>query len=150
VGGAAVKWLNAWSQVDIDFYQFHIYDWVDQWWPYSTPAASYGLSKPMVMGEMPMDQLNGVPYGTVLASFWSTGYAGAMGWMFSDAQLWQPANVKAFADLHPCETTYSPYPAQSMPPSARHTAAASLPIGAIPSIRSCSVENGRPVCRPVP
>ena len=28
IGGAAIKWPKAWSQVDVDFYQFHYYDWI--------------------------------------------------------------------------------------------------------------------------
>ena len=57
-----------------------------------------------------MDQLNGTPYGTVVQSFYGNGYAGAMSWMFTGATAQELANVKAFADQHPCETTYSPYP----------------------------------------
>jgi hypothetical protein len=146
VGGAAVKWLHAWSQVDIDFYQFHIYDWVDVWWPYETPAATYGLAKPIVMGELPMDLLGGDPYGTVVASFWSTGYAGALSWMFNGASSQNLANVKAFADQHPCETTYSPYPAQALAPQSAPIDEASARPGYVPSVRVCSVVDGRPVC----
>jgi hypothetical protein len=149
VGGAAVKWSQAWTHVDVDFYQFHIYDWVDTWYPYSTPASTYGLTKPMVMGEMPMDVLNGTPYGTVVGSFYTTGYAGAMSWMYNGATAQNLANIKAFADQHPCETTYSPYPAQSLPLATPPTGGRPVP-GFVPSIRRCTMDNGRPVCRRVP
>jgi len=32
IGSAAIKWMGAWSQSDIDYYQPHIYDWVNAYW----------------------------------------------------------------------------------------------------------------------
>jgi hypothetical protein len=138
VGSAAVKWQNAWSTLDQDFYQFHIYDWVNTYWPYDTPATEYGLNKPIVMGEMPMGALSGVPYGTVLAGFWDNGYAGAMSWQFNEVDDSALALVKAFADTHACETSYAPAtsPYQLGPSrSARKQ-----------SLRRCGVVNGKPRC----
>ena len=43
VGGAAMKWKSAWTQVDVDFYQLHIYDWVNGYWPYSMSPSDYGI-----------------------------------------------------------------------------------------------------------
>jgi len=148
VGGAAVKWQNAWTQLDLDFYQFHTYQWVNDTWPYSTPAASYGLDKPLVMGEMPMtdDGLGaGITYAQVLGSFWDTGYAGAMGWMYNGATQAELDNVTAFANQHPCETHYSPVPSQRRyaPVAIRNPPAK----GSLPSLRPCQRMGGRPVCR---
>lgn len=107
VGGAAMKWSRAWSAVDIDFYQFHIYDWVNQYWPYSMSPADYGVDdKPVVMGEFPLAGLSGVSYGDMVNSWYQNGYAGAMGWQYIEASPSQLDSVKAFADSKPCETSY--------------------------------------------
>lgn len=149
VGGAAAKWQNAWTGLDLDFYQLHTYEWVNEWWPYTTPASDYGLGKPLVMGEMPMTDGGlgaGISHADVLASFWNTGYAGALGWMYNGASQAELDNLAAFAAQHPCETHYSPLPTQ------RRTVlpAAPRPVGArgrIPSLRPCTRDGGRPVCR---
>jgi hypothetical protein len=115
IGGAAIKWGHAWDNVSTDFAQLHYYDWVYQWFPYTTVTlASEGLtSKPVVMGEFPMDGLSaagGLPARTAsqfAADLWSRGYAGALSWAYNDPGFpFQPAQVKAFADQHVCEVTY--------------------------------------------
>jgi len=81
VGSAAVKWMNAWEQTDIDFYQPHIYDWVNDYWPYSKSPSELGFGdKPMIMGEYPVEGLNAADHKTLLESWYSNGYAGALGW----------------------------------------------------------------------
>ena len=106
VGGAAIKWRHAWSEVDVDFHHFHIYDWVDQYWPYDRSPTDYGLDdKPVVMGEFPAAGLARADYATLLSSFYANGYGGALGWSYSDYEG-SLAPVRAFADQHPCETRY--------------------------------------------
>jgi hypothetical protein len=108
VGGAAMKWATAWSAVDTDFHQFHIYAWVNDYWPYTGTPADYGVDdKPVVMGELPLGELDaGISYGEVVSTFYDNGYAGAMAWHYDEATPGQLDEVKAFADLHPCETKY--------------------------------------------
>ncbi len=105
VGAAAFKWAKAWSKIDQDFYQFHMYGWIDTYWPYSKKPADFGLGdKPLVMGEFPLGPLNATPFAKVLESWYANGYAGAMAWQYGEAKPTELADVKAFADLHPCET----------------------------------------------
>ncbi len=81
VGSAAIKWMNAWNETDIDFYQPHIYDWVNDYWPYSKSPAELGFGdKPMIMGEYPVEGLNNADHKTMLQSWYDNGYAGALGW----------------------------------------------------------------------
>ncbi len=81
IGSAAVKWLNAWQNTDIDFYQPHIYDWVNDYWPYSKSPTELGFGdKPMIMGEYPVEGLNAADHKTMLQSWYDNGYAGALGW----------------------------------------------------------------------
>ena len=107
VGAAAMKWRHAWTMLDQDFYQFHIYDWVNDYWPYDKSPTEYGMGdKPMVMGEFPPSGLSGgVTYRNMLDSWYSNGYAGSLAWRDATYKVtW--SEVKAFADAHPCETKY--------------------------------------------
>ncbi|MGO9837522.1 MAG: endo-1,4-beta-glucanase [Polyangiaceae bacterium] len=117
VGGAAIKWAQAWSQVDLDYYTFHMYDWVNQYYPYDNSLASYGVTgKPTVMGEFPLAGLvavNGnpaVPLSTMLTTLFTLGYAGAMPWAFNDTCCGSFStagpDMQAFASAHPCVTQF--------------------------------------------
>lgn len=145
VGGAAAKWAKAWTKVGLDFYQLHIYDWVDKWWPHTNPPSTYGLDKPIVMGELPPTSLNGVAYASVVQSLWSTGYAGALPWMYDGIKAAELDAVKSFADAHSCETHYTQQANASveMPSTANPR---SRPV----SVRRCGVVAGRGRCVSVP
>jgi hypothetical protein len=106
VGGTAIKWRHAWSKLDTDFHQFHIYDWVNMYWPYDQTPMSYGLDdKPVVIGEFPLGGLTGVSYTMLVESWFGNQYAGALGWQYSEMNR-DLSQVRAFADAHPCETQY--------------------------------------------
>jgi hypothetical protein len=112
VGSAGAVWPRAWSNVPLDFYTIHIYDWLNANYPYSRSPAALGYSgKPLVVGEFPLGGLANatVPYAQLLASWFSNGYAGAMGWSVTDTNFNWPANksnVKAFADGAGCATHF--------------------------------------------
>jgi hypothetical protein len=117
VGAAAMKWKSAWLHLDLDYREFHIYDWVNAYWPYSRSPAEYGITdKPVVMGEFPPGGLNQgtISYATLLDSWFTNGYAGALAWRQTRATTSDPlgllvpnwTTIKAFADAHPCETRY--------------------------------------------
>jgi|HubBroStandDraft_1064217.scaffolds.fasta_scaffold01951_5 hypothetical protein len=116
VGGAAIKWAQAWSHVGLDYYTFHMYDWVNQYYPYDKSLATYGVTGPTVLGEFPLAGLaavNGqaaVPLSTMLTTLMSIGYAGAMPWAVNDTCCGSWANVKAdvkaFADANACVTHF--------------------------------------------
>jgi hypothetical protein len=108
VGGSAVKWAKAWAGIG-DFYTFHMYDWINQSYPYTNTLASYGLTdKPVVLGEFPIQGLTGVPYLTLVDTLYRLGYAGALAWSFNDRNFpWtgNNVNVQTFATQHPCMFT---------------------------------------------
>jgi hypothetical protein len=110
VGATAIKWKSAWSKLDLDIHQFHIYDWVNMYWPYHRSPADYGLSdKPLLMGEFPVRGLRDVGYGMLVDSWYENGYAGALGWAYTDPMFGGPdvlPEVKRFAERHACETRY--------------------------------------------
>ena len=105
VGSAAMKWRNAWSGLDLDFHQFHIYNWVNPSWPYSRSPADYGLTdKPVVWGEVPHTGLAGADLPTLLGSWFGNGYAGALSWAYSnDVDL---RSTRNFAAQNACQTRY--------------------------------------------
>lgn len=109
VGGAAIKWAKAWAGIG-DFYTFHMYDWVNQSFPYNRSLAEYGVTdKPVVLGEFPVQGLTGVPYATLVGTIFDMGYAGATAWAVNDRNFpWAPnkPNVKAFSDAKGCVVQY--------------------------------------------
>lgn len=145
VGAAAFKWAHAWQSLPTDFHHFHMYEWIDTWWPYTGTPADYDLAdKPLVMGELPMGDLApGAPYAAVLGSWWDHGYAGALGWMYTGATAAELDNVKAFADQHPCETSYGPGARRGVTPPP-------LPRAAVRDLRRCTrAAAGPPVCQAI-
>ncbi|WP_437619203.1 endo-1,4-beta-glucanase [Sorangium sp. So ce1151] len=111
VGSAAIKWGQAWTHADVDFYQVHMYGWVNDWFPYNTPPSEWGLTdKPVVMGEFPINMAEmDVTYDKFVSDLYNIRYAGALSWSITDRNFpWSSSKtaVKAFADKHPCETRY--------------------------------------------
>jgi hypothetical protein len=117
VGGAAVKWAKAWSEVGLDFYDFHWYGWVDQYFPHTKTPADYKVDdKQVVVGEFPLvpgtsGAFGGISYGKLIDDFLAAGYAGAQGWAFSETSgtySWADSkpNVKSWADANKCYTHY--------------------------------------------
>ncbi len=136
IGAAAVKWVSAWKDLDQDFYQFHMYSWINDYWPYTTGPEAYGLTdKPAVMGEFFLGNMTygdpGSPsYAEMVNSFYDTGWAGALGWQYYEVSIGAFAatvldDVKTFADAHACETAFTSTtskrvisPAETAPPRA--------------------------------
>jgi len=107
VGSAAVKWAHAWTQLELDFYQFHYYAWVNDYWPYTDPPITYGLDRPIVLGEFPLGELDtGIGYQTVVDNWWTNGYAGAWSWMYDGAMPADLGLIDPFSQAHSCETHF--------------------------------------------
>jgi hypothetical protein len=113
VGGAAIKWGNAWTQVGVDFHQLHYFDWVYEWYPYKlVTLASVGLTgKPVLMGELPQQGLSAIPSkglpavsaSQLAADLLAGGYAGLLSWAYNDSSFPWSAALQDFASQHPCE-----------------------------------------------
>jgi hypothetical protein len=110
VGQAAAKWKQAFSQCDLDFYQIHIYDWVNDYWPYTQTPADLGLDdKPVVYGEYPAGGLTGVNEAQMLETWFSNGLAGGLSWAYTDTAFDISSSldsIGSFTGAHACETTY--------------------------------------------
>ena len=108
VGSVATIWSRAWINLGLDFYQFHIYDWIDEQISFSSSPQELGIDdKPVVMGEFPNTGLDSANYTTLLESWYGNGYAGALSWSYTDFD-WESARVdiRGFAEAHACETSY--------------------------------------------
>ena len=107
LGAASIKWKNSWSKLDLDVYQFHIYDWMTPWWPYNKSPAEFGLSdKPVIMGEFPINGLKDASTTQMLSSWYINGYAGGLGWAVTDPNFgWQShkGELSGFAKNRACE-----------------------------------------------
>ncbi len=110
VGGAAIKWKNAWTHLDLDFLQFHFYDWINLYYPYTKSPQDWGItSKPVVMGEYPFNGVPGANAAKLLASWYGTGFAGSLGWAVTDSSFdWtgNRAQFKDFSDRKSCQVRF--------------------------------------------
>jgi len=120
VGSAAVKWAKAWSKVGLDYYDFHWYGWVDQYFAHTKKPSDYGVAdKPVVVGEFPLVpaadtsgmSFGGIAYGKLVDDWFAAGYAGVQGWAFSEsagAFSWTDgkAGVKTWQTAHACYTRF--------------------------------------------
>jgi hypothetical protein len=85
----------------LDFYSVHYYSTSTpvSTSPFNNSASSFGLNKPIVVGEFAMETGKGVPPGIPIASLFETlyqlGYAGALPWSFTDVQISSVANMFA-------------------------------------------------------
>lgn len=94
VGSANMKWLGAqydfWRGLNLDFYDFHWYDWATPWFnPLKTPASALKLDKPVIIGEMMPDTKNSslkMSHKEVLEGLLKNGYSGYMLWSWTDNQ----------------------------------------------------------------
>ena len=114
IGNSAIKWGKAWTHVNVDFYMFHYYEWVYQYYPYKTVTPqSLGLTKPTVLGEYPLTgftAVGGQPARTpeeFSADLWTIGYAGSLAWAYNDPGFpWSATALTGFPAQHACETQY--------------------------------------------
>jgi hypothetical protein len=110
IGGAATFWACAWKFVDIDFYQFHMYDWVNEYHPFDRPPTDYGLiDRPAIIGEFPVDGLNGASTTDLFQSWYDNGWAGALAWAVTDRGFdWSGAKsaLSSFSSARSCEVRY--------------------------------------------
>lgn len=78
----------------LDFYSVHYYDWAGtNLSPFHYPSARWQLTKPLVVAEFHMKNTLGVPRDSLFGQLYRTGYAGALGWSWTDNQVTQTAHL---------------------------------------------------------
>jgi hypothetical protein len=146
VGGAAPKWAKAWTHSSLTLYEWHYYDWINEYWPYTDGPSTYGITLPLVVGELPNSGFtmpSTASYPTVMSAFYGNGYAGAMGWALTDTSFGSPSTLQSFETANACTTQFTlPQAAEMVRPGAKPTAST-----VHPSARRCTTAaNGVPVC----
>jgi hypothetical protein len=82
VGSARRQWLQYWSGLGLDLYQFHWYDWMASAEPYPwLPYSQLALDKPAVVGEVPT-AMTGQTTRDFLMSAADAGYQGLLVWSY--------------------------------------------------------------------
>jgi hypothetical protein len=79
VGSASARTLHLVEGLGLDVYQVHWYDHLDLRAPLDTPVSSFGVDRPVILGEFPTRSSRLTPSETVAAAR-RAGYAGALGW----------------------------------------------------------------------
>jgi|GEM_PF-2230064 len=84
LGSVSAKYIHAWKNIDVDFYQFHTYPHFNDFWPYFLSPEELGLGdKPVLIGEYPIGGMEGLhPAGQfkMLTTFFNQGFMGALAW----------------------------------------------------------------------
>lgn len=79
VGTARARWLPLVEGLGLDFYQPHFYERFEPDLPLGTPVSTFGLDRPVVLGEFPTGG-DARPTGLLLETARQAGYAGALFW----------------------------------------------------------------------
>jgi hypothetical protein len=85
----------------LDFYSVHYYSTSTpiSTSPFNALAVQWGLGKPIVVAEFPMESGNGTPAGIATSALFDTlyhlGYAGALPWSWTDSQFSSQAHMLA-------------------------------------------------------
>ena len=80
LGSARRKWLQLWRGLGLDFYQFHWYDHFSSDEPFPWPPAwLLGLDRPVVIGEVPVQNTRYSPEEFIAAAA-AGGYAALLFW----------------------------------------------------------------------
>lgn len=79
VGLASAAGLGLVREADLDLFQVHWYDRVALRWPLETPAAHYGLDRPLLLGEYPTRGSRRTA-GDIVDTVRRAGFAGALAW----------------------------------------------------------------------
>lgn len=109
--GGSLKWPNAWTGLDVDFHQLHYYPWMEPDFSLNRPLSEIGpTDKPVILGEFPgaQEYLNDSPYTyeQYMSLLKDNGWAGALGWDWSNSTSGNKSDVKSFADNNSCITAY--------------------------------------------
>jgi hypothetical protein len=79
VGLASARWLSLVDGLDLDQAQVHWYESLDPVAVLARPVESFGIGRPLLLGEFPTRGAS-VPPHTILEMARASGYAGALAW----------------------------------------------------------------------
>ncbi len=106
LGGASLRWAKAWNGLDLDFYQLHRYE--DSGFSFDSAPSDFGLAKPAMFGEFPLQGLAGMSYDQTVTAWHDHGWAGALSYQFDWATETELTNIAAFGGAHACAIDLAP------------------------------------------
>ncbi len=102
IGQAAAVWGNAFRNLDLDFYQYHVYNWMGKDSPLQGELpAQVRADKPVLIGELPLGPLHGRSFARTAELIRARGFAGALPWSFSTLPQKRLRLLKGFPET-PC------------------------------------------------
>ncbi len=84
------------SDGTLNYYNVHFYGTQVQS-PFNHPYSTWGLTKPLVIGEFYAQDTYGVPWQNLYENLYANGYAGAMSWSWTDTKT--PPLTNTLQDL---------------------------------------------------
>ena len=112
LGSQDMAYRQAWTELDLDFYQFHNYGS----WSFEPSPADYGITdKPVIVGEFPWEGMaidghdpdaGRLSYTEIVTLLYANGYAGSLAWQFTDSMRGDDSETSSFAEAHACETQF--------------------------------------------
>lgn len=98
VGSANARWLDLVRGLDLDFYQVHWYDHMDDRQPLVQPVSTFRLDRPVMLGEFPT-RGSRYPPSAIVDAAKRAGYAGCWFWSVQadDTATDRDAALLAFA-----------------------------------------------------
>jgi len=76
--------MTQWRGLGLDYYSFSWYDWLQPYEPLDRPAASFGLDRPIVLGEFPSFGSKYYTLPRIYDIVLRQGYAGAFAWSYDN------------------------------------------------------------------
>lgn len=85
IGTASLQWVSSWTDLNLDYYQAHYYDWMRSSQPdnlFHAEGDEIGLDRPVVVGEFPAAHSRTAELKHYLDTWYANGFAGAWPWSF--------------------------------------------------------------------
>ncbi len=94
--------MHVWQGLDLDYYSYSWYDWLEPYEPLATPAAAAQLDRPIILGEYPAGGSDQYSLPEVLDLAYRSGYAGAFAWSY-----WGGDGLSRWPDVAPSFTEWT-------------------------------------------
>jgi cell division septation protein DedD len=124
VGSASSNWVGQYEGDGLDYYQLHSYGTGYAPDVENTPASSFGLNKPIVVGEYGANQ-NSATFKQQMDGYYASGYAGAWVWSYGKVDsvgTFNAATMTAWNLAHPDTQVGSTSTTPTSTPTATPTA----------------------------
>jgi hypothetical protein len=152
VGSASSNWVGQYEGDGLDYYQLHSYGTGYAPDVENTPASSFGLNKPIVVGEYGANQ-NSATFKQQMDGYYASGYAGAWVWSYGKVDsvgTFNAATMTAWNLAHPDTQVGSTSTAPTSTPTATPTPTPTATPTAAPTSTPTATPTAAPTSTPTP